>query len=178
MLRFAFFFLRISVASRNKIAFCSGLWRALERLLLGTNLSSALDFGELWRGRSLEQNCILLWTLQSFGEVASPNKIAFRSGLWRRKFWRENFHRQQSLLVILESSPNYHTMLFDSIQSGPTMVWTNGQARGGTTTQVWYFLVHLELVRKKIGRSDREGPLGPYQDFCLPVKRCWGLVLT
>jgi hypothetical protein len=66
MLHFAFFFLRLLVASQNKIvfrsglrqnlerlllgtkiAFCSGLWRNSDRLLLGTKLHSALDFEEL-----------------------------------------------------------------------------------------------------------------------------------
>jgi hypothetical protein len=103
MLHFAFFFLRLcishfleqnrvplwtsesfgEVASQNKIEFHSGLWRALEGLLLGTKLGSALDFGELLRGRFLEQNRFPLWNLESFRGVASRNKNAFCSGLHR-----------------------------------------------------------------------------------------------
>jgi hypothetical protein len=51
------------------------------QLLLGTKLRSALDFGELRRGRFSEQNRVPLWTLESFGGIASWNKIAFGSGL-------------------------------------------------------------------------------------------------
>jgi hypothetical protein len=51
--------------------------------LLGTKLCSALDFGELPKGRFSEQNRVPLWTLKSFGGVASRNKIAFHSGLCR-----------------------------------------------------------------------------------------------
>jgi hypothetical protein len=32
---------------------------------------------------SQKKNCVPLWTLESFGEVAFQNKINFRSGLWR-----------------------------------------------------------------------------------------------
>jgi hypothetical protein len=83
------------------------------QLLLGTKARSALDFRELQRGCFLEQNCVLLLILESFGGVASwkknafhsglrralerlllQTKIAFRStGLWRREFWQEIFHR-------------------------------------------------------------------------------------
>ncbi len=82
MLHFAFFFLRISVASWSKITlvplwtlgsfgkvaswnkheFRSGLWRALEGSLLGTKSRSALDFVELWRACFSKQNCVPLWT--------------------------------------------------------------------------------------------------------------------
>jgi hypothetical protein len=81
------------VASWNKITFRSRLRRASETLFLGTKLSSALEFGELWRGCFSKQNCVPLWTSQSFGKVAYPNKIAFCSGLWRREFWQEIYHR-------------------------------------------------------------------------------------
>ncbi len=50
------------VASWNKITFYPGLCRSSEGLLLGTKSSSALEFGELWRGCFSEQNRILLWT--------------------------------------------------------------------------------------------------------------------
>jgi hypothetical protein len=60
MLHFAFFFLWISFASRNKIAFCSGLRRALERLLLQTKSSSALFIGGKQRNHGLkyESDCV------------------------------------------------------------------------------------------------------------------------
>jgi hypothetical protein len=71
------------VASQNKIEFHSGLWRALEGLLLGTKSRSAEVFVELLRGRFLEQNWVPLWNLESFGGVPSWNKIVFRSRLHR-----------------------------------------------------------------------------------------------
>ncbi len=61
------------VPSWSKITFRSRLHRASEMLLLRTKLSSTLEFGELWRGCFSKQNCVPLWTSQSFGEVAYPN---------------------------------------------------------------------------------------------------------
>jgi hypothetical protein len=85
MLHFAFIFLRyVPVASRNKIAFRSGLQRALERSLLRTKSSSALDFGELWRGCFLEQNRIPPWTDVSRLERYCTNVLLARLTKVRR----------------------------------------------------------------------------------------------
>jgi hypothetical protein len=139
MLHFAFFFLRLSVASRNKIdlvplwtswsfrevasrnniEFHSGLRRALEGSLLGTKLRSALDFVELWRGCFSEQNRVPLWTSEE--RVLAGNLPLLVV---------------VSLLVILELSPrHYHTMARDCFLTlfkvVPLWFWTNRQARGG-----------------------------------------------
>jgi hypothetical protein len=139
MLHFAFFFLRLSVASWNKIElfplwtsssfgevaswnkikFQSWLWRALEGLILGTTSHSALDFVELRRGRFSEQNCAPLWTLEERVLAGNLPPLVV-----------------VSLLVILESSlRQYHTMARDCFLTQfkvvPLWFWTNGLARGG-----------------------------------------------
>jgi hypothetical protein len=137
MLHFAFFFLRLSVASRNKIVlvllwtlwsfgevdscnkneFWSGLQGASEGLLPGKKPHSALNFVELQRVCVSEQNCIPLWTLEE--RVLAGNLPLLVV---------------VSLLVILESSPrHYHTMASDCFLTQFKVVqlwfWIDGQAR-------------------------------------------------
>ncbi len=153
MLHFAFFFLKLSFASRNKIAFSSGFWRASEGSLLRT------------------KNRVPLWTSQSFGDVASPNKIAFRSGLWRREFWWEIYHSyQQSLLKILESSPrHYHTMARDCFLTqfkwshygfGPTV-----RQGGEPKPRYGNFWSTQSLLGRKFGGQTGKDPLAPTRVF-------------
>ncbi len=122
--------------------------------LLGTKPCSALDFGELWRGCFLEQNQVSLWTLESFGGVASRNKIVFCSGLcWALErsllsrsaldFVEESFCRKFTITNSLryhsnpwvESKTLSYMMVRDCFLTRfkvvPLWFWTDGQARRG-----------------------------------------------
>jgi hypothetical protein len=131
VLHFTFFFLRLSAASRNKnglvplwtlwsfgevaswkkIKFRSGLWRALEGLLLGTKLHSALNFIELWRGHFSKQKHVLLWTLEERVLAGNLPPLVVVSLL--------PCNPQVKSKTL---SYNCKRLLFDLIQSGHTMV--------------------------------------------------------
>ncbi len=68
MLHFAFFFLRLLVASWNKIVFCSGLRKILERSHLGTKTAFHSGLRRNSERSLLGTKLVWLWTSESFGD--------------------------------------------------------------------------------------------------------------